>query len=133
MHKYTNEQQSTMNSPYLDHQCAFSLVGLRDFSELPESSLASSEIPESLAKVQLPVVGVSSPSCELWKSPKSPKLESKDESSISSESDGENVNGSDPLAAVAVSANGPNPSWELWYQYSLVKDHDKKIGTNIII
>lgn len=69
-------------------------------------SSASSEALDPLVKVQLPVVGVSSPSCALWKSPKSPKP-SNDVSSISSEKFDPNVNGSAPLAA-AESENGPN-------------------------
>jgi hypothetical protein len=64
----------------------------------------------SLAKVQLPPVGVSSPSSgAAWKSPKSPKLSKDVASSICSDSELVNVKGSEPLAA-AESENGPNVS-----------------------
>lgn len=57
------------------------------------------------ANVQLPVVGVDSPSSADWKSPKSPN-DSNDESS--SEKDEPKVNAS--LVAAAESEKGPKPS-----------------------
>lgn len=80
------------------------------------SEPTSSDALGSPLKVQLPVVGVSSPSCAVWKSPNSPKP-SNDESSISSEKDEVNVKGSEPLAA-AESENGPNVS----YKRTMVSD-----------
>lgn len=100
--KYTQQARNRFYAP--SQVTLFSSLGL---PTSPESDPASSEVP---ANVQLPVVGVSSPSCALWNSPKSPKLESNDESSISSEKEGGNVNGSEPLAACE-SENGPNPSY----------------------
>lgn len=66
-----------------------------------------SDILESLAKVQLPPVGVSSPLL-LWNSPNSPNP-SNVESSISSEKEEVKVNGSDPLIDDD-SEKGPKPS-----------------------
>ena len=58
--------------------------------------------------VQLPAVGVVSPSPELWKSPKSPK-ESNDTSRMSSEKLDERLNGS-LCEEAAESEKGPKPS-----------------------
>lgn len=67
------------------------------------------EVAESLANVQLPVVGVNPSSSDVaeWKSPKSPKL-SNDESS--SEKEDGKLKGSTSFVAAAASENGPKPS-----------------------
>lgn len=78
----------------------------------PKSSPSESpSVSEPLANVQLPAVGVSSPSfgpseSPDWKSPKS--NESSDEYEEEKDDD-ENVNGSEELGA-AESENGPKPS-----------------------
>ena len=95
-------------------------------SAFPTSSASeptSDPTLDPLANVQLPAVGVVSPSTSasasasasvsasasaVWNSPKSPKL-SNDASCASSVRRDENVNGSEPLAA-AESENGPKPS-----------------------
>jgi hypothetical protein len=89
----------------------FSSSGVRGSMGPECSDPASSEGDglESLVKVQLPAVGVNSPSAGgLLYSPKSAKL-SNAVSSISSEKDDENVNGSAPSTAAA-SEKGPKPS-----------------------
>lgn len=89
-----------MNTPafHLGTNWTFSelvCLSLETFFPVVPSEKSEDEL-ESLANVQLPVVGVSSPSSAVWKSPKSPKL-SNDESSISSENEDEKLNGSEPF------------------------------------
>ena len=95
----------------------------------PPPLILSTLPPISLAKVQLPDVGVNEPSWRswssaVWKSPKSPKL-SNDESS--SENEELNVNVSWTVPPLESEEKGPKPSYEEGKDFFLKKGSGEKV------